>query len=392
MKRRLGMGLVGPGFIATHHIDAVRRLGYVDVVALASDNVASARVKADDLSIPKVYGDFNELLADPDIHVVHNTTPSFMHHPINLAAIRAGKHIISDKPLALTPEQCLELRDAAAEAGVVNAVTFNYRGNPLVQQARAMVAADEIGPVHYVHGQYIQDWMTDPHVYQWRMDPKLGGNSSALADIGSHWCDLAQHILGSPIVSVLADLSTGVPTRYRAAAAAEAFAKTDANTEKEAVPMTLEDTASVLLRFANGARGCMKVGQIMPGHKNDLQIELNGHKASLGWKQEEQNALWIGRVKQPNESMAKDPGLMVPDAAQFAHLPGGHQEGWPDAFRNVVAEIYKWVLAGGAPAAKPPMVSDFANGYAVSCVIAAMLRSHAAGGVWCSVEMQPAKV
>ena len=190
-RKRIGMGLVGPGFIAPHHIDAVRRLGYIDVIAIAGSSQSSAERKAEQLDIDRAYGSYLDLINDPDIDVVHNTTPSYMHFPISMATIKADKHIISDKPLAVTPDECAQLSDAAAAAGVVNAVTFNYRGNPLVQQARLMVAEQNIGALNFVHGYYLQDWMTDANVYSWRSDPTKNGVSSALADIGSHWCDLA---------------------------------------------------------------------------------------------------------------------------------------------------------------------------------------------------------
>src|SRR4051812_27789561 len=167
--RRIGMGLVGPGFVGAHHIDAVRRLGYVDVVAIAASSDASARRKADALGVSRAYGSFEALVADPDVHVVHNTTPNYLHVPVILAALEHHKHVISDKPLAMNAEDARQLLDAANRAGVVHAVTFNYRGNPLVQQAREMIAAGELGPVHFVHGAYLQDWLLESTDFSWRL-------------------------------------------------------------------------------------------------------------------------------------------------------------------------------------------------------------------------------
>ena len=193
------MGLVGPGFVGIHHIDAVRRLGFVDVVAIAGSDDRRTRAKADALGVPKAYGSFEALAADPEVHVVHNTAPNFLHGPIIRAALAHGKHIVSEKPLASSAEEAQGLWLAARDAGVVHAVTFNYRGNPMVQQARAMVAAGEIGAAHYVHGGYLQDWLLKPTDFSWRLEPDKGGASSAVADIGSHWCDLAQHVTGSRV-------------------------------------------------------------------------------------------------------------------------------------------------------------------------------------------------
>lgn len=379
--KKIGMGLIGPGFIAPHHIDAVRRLGFVDVVAIAGSSEAGAAQKAKLFNVDRSYGCYQDLIADPNITVVHNTTPSYLHFPISMAVIEAGKHIISDKPLAITAKEGAKLRDAAVAAGVVNAVTFNYRGNPLVQQARLMVERDDIGTVFFTHGHYLQDWMTDSTVYSWRSDPAKGGPSSALADIGSHWCDLAEHLTGARITAVLADLTTVVKTRYSAGASAEAFSH---NKTAEQVPVEVcgEDLASVLVRFDNGAKGCLSVGQVLPGHKNGLQIELNGRKASLRWNQEQQNELWIGHHDQPNSVMAKQPSLMLPEAMPYAHLPAGHQEGWADAFRNVVGDIYEWVRSG----VKPATVCTFADAHRTCMIIEAMLKSYEAGCVWQCVD------
>jgi predicted dehydrogenase len=384
-SERLGMGLVGPGFIARQHIDAVRRLGDVDIVGFAGSSRESAARKASVFKIDRVFDNYEQLVGAPEIDVVHNTTPSYMHVPVTLAALKAGKHVISDKPLAMTPQDCALLRDAAARAGVVNAVTFNYRGNPLVQEARIRIARGELGAVVSIHGQYLQDWMTDENVYSWRMDPVKGGISSALADIGSHWCDLAEHVAGAHITSVLADMMTVVATRYSAGASGDAFGKTGTS-ERHAVAVHGEDLATVLLRFSNGARGSLKVGQVLPGHKNDLQIEINGRAGSLRWEQERQNELWLGSSGQANATLAKDPSLLSETAAAYAHLPGGHQESWTDAFRNVIADIYTFIRSGGDERDRPPTLCTFADATRTCCIIDAMLRSASAGGVWAKVE------
>ena len=375
-KPKLTMGLVGPGFVAPHHLDAVRRLGDVEVVALAGSNLERAQRKAAELGVPKAYGSYEDLIADPSIDVVHNTTPNYLHLPVNLAAIQAGKHIVSDKPLAPSAVDCARLTEAAEAAHVVNAVTFNHRGYPLAQQMRSMIAAGDIGAPAFIHGSYLQDWMTSNRVYSWRMDPKLGGPSSALADIGSHWCDLAQHVLGSPIVAVFADLTTVVETRYSTGASSEAFAEIAEEAELKAFPMQQEDLGTVLLRFENGARGVMSVGQVLPGHKNELRLEINGRDASLAWNAQRANELWIGHHNRPNQVLAKDPSLMSPDARRYAHLPGGHQEAWTDAFRNVIADIYAWVRSGERQPPTGSTVSTFASATQVADVIEAMLESN----------------
>jgi len=385
MRGRIGMGLVGPGFVGAHHIDAVRRLGFVDVVAIAGSSEGSARAKAEVLGVPKAYGSYETLIADPAVHVVHNTTPNALHGPVILAALKAGKHVISDKPLATSASEARQLRDAAQKAGVIHAVTFNYRGNPLVQQAREMIESGSVGAVHFVHGGYLQDWLVESTDYSWRLDPETGGPSSAVADIGSHWCDLVQHVTGHRIVEVLADLTTVIDTRFRSHAPTDAFAQAGTGT-REAVKISSEDLATVLVRFDGGAKGAASVGQVCAGHKNDLWFEVNGRRASLGWKQERQNELWIGRRDAANATLAKDPSLLGPAAKAYAHLPGGHQEAWADAFRNIMRDVYTFIADGKTPGEpRPPAFATFEDGYDAACVVDAILESHRRGGVWTKV-------
>jgi predicted dehydrogenase len=383
--KRIGMGLVGPGFVGVHHIDAVRRLGFVDVVAVAGSSEASARRKADALGIPKAYGSYEALVADPDVHVVHNTTPNHLHAAVIKAALARRKHVVSDKPLGMTADEAECLWRAAREAGVVHAITFNYRGNPLVQQAREMIAAGEIGPVHFVHGGYLQDWLLEPTDFSWRLEPEKGGQSSAVADIGSHWCDLVQHVVGRRIVQVLADLTTVVATRLKPDASPEAFSR-GGGARREPFAVQSEDLAAILVRFDGGAKGSVSIGQVCAGHKNDLWFEVSGGRASLRWLQERQNELWIGRREAASATLPKDPALLAPGARAYAHLPGGHQEGWADAFRNVLGDVYRTIADGRAGGPRPPAFATFEDGYRAACIVDAVVDSHRHGGVWTTVR------
>jgi predicted dehydrogenase len=335
--------------------------------------------------VPKAYGRYEDLVADPDVHVVHNTTPNHLHVPVVTAAIRAGKHVVSDKPLATTADDARRLLKMATDAGVVHAVTFNYRGNPMVQQARETVATGKLGAVHFVHGNYLQDWLIEPTDFSWRLEPEKGGASSAVGDIGSHWCDLAQHVTGQRIVEVLADLATVVATRFRSAKSPEAFATTKTVGTREAFAVQSEDLATILLRFDGGAKGSVNIGQVCAGHKNDLWLEVNGARGSLRWQQERQNELWLGQRHAANAVLAKDPSLIAPAAAAYAHLPGGHQEGWSDAFSNVMRDIYGFIRAAKRDAPRPPAFATFEDGVQSACIVEAILESHRRGGVWAKV-------
>ena len=381
------MGIVGAGFVGPHHVDAVRRLGYVDVVAVAGSSQASAEKKAEALGARRAYGSYEALLNDPEIQVVHTATPNYLHYPVNAAAIAKGKHIVSDKPLAMTAAEAKKLLDQATQAGIVHAVTFNYRGNPLVQQARNTIARGDIGKPHFLVGQYLQDWLLKDTDYSWRLEPDKGGASSALGDIGSHWCDLAQHLSGLRITHVLGDITTVIPKRKKPVASREAFAAADANQKVETVDIKVEDLASVLLRFDNGAKGAFSVGQVCAGHKNDLEIEICGSKSSLKWRQEHQNELLIGHRDRPNEILQKDPALIDSEAGRYAHLPGGHQEAWADAFANLMRDIYGFIAEGRKPSdPHPPAFATFEDGYRANCIVEAILHSASKGSAWTKVE------
>jgi predicted dehydrogenase len=386
--KRIGMGIVGAGFVGPHHIDAVRRLGYVDVVAIAGSSDASARRKAEQLGVAKSYGSYEALIADPDVHVVHNTTPNYLHLPVNQAIIAAGKHVVSDKPLAMTAADARALRDAAAAKGVVHAVTFNYRGNPLVQQARLMVSRGDIGRPYFIHGHYLQDWLLKDTDYSWRLEPDKGGATSALGDIGSHWCDLAQHVSGLRITHVAADITTTIKRRKKPTGSREAFAAAGSGETVEEVDIAVEDLASVLLRFEREAKGAFSVGQVCAGHKNDVVLEVSGATAALRWLQERQNELWIGRRDTANEVLAKDPSLVDPAVQRYVHLPGGHQEAWADAFCNIMRDIYGFIAEGRRmrDGGQPPAFATFEDGYRANCLIEAMLESARRNSAWTEVQ------
>src|SRR5262245_42012932 len=385
-RKRVGMGIVGAGFVGPHHIDAVRRLGFVDIVAVAGSNEESGLRKAQQLGSRKGYGNYQALINDPEVDVVHVATPNNLHYPVISAALAKGKHVVSDKPLAVTAAEARRLVDQAARANVVAAVTFNYRGNPLIQEARHAVAKGDIGKPAFVHGYYLQDWLIKETDYSWRLEPEKGGGSSALGDIGSHWCDLAQYVTGSRITHVLGDITTVVPQRKKPHLAREAFQEASGPADLETVDIQVEDLASVLVRFDNGAKGVFTAGQVCAGHKNDLVLEICGSKASICWRQEQQNELWIGRRDKANEILQKDPSLMDPAVRSYARLPGGHQEAWADAFCNLMREIYGHIVSGERPdPASPHVFATFEDGYRVNCIVETILKS-AKQGVWTKVE------
>jgi len=239
--------------------------------------------------------------------------------------------------------------------------------------------------VHFVHGAYLQDWLLQPTDFSWRLEPDKGGPSSAMGDIGSHWCDLVQHVVGQRIVEVLADLTTVIGTRMKPSTSTEAFAKGGAD-GRTPVSIQSEDLATILVRFEGGAKGSVSVGQVCAGHKNGLWFEANGRRASLRWLQERQNELWIGRRDRANETLLKDPSIEGPAARAYTHLPGGHQEAWADAFCNVMRDVYGHIATGKKMSdPRPPAFASFEDGYHSACIVEAVLESHRRGGVWTKV-------
>lgn len=369
----INVGIIGSGFIGPAHIEALRRLGFVQVVALCDGTLEQAQEKAQALNIPHAYGNVEELLAHPDLHVVHNCTPNHLHAQINRQILRAGKHVFSEKPLCMTPEEAHELVELAERAGVVHGVSFVYRQFAMVRQAQSMMREGSLGRLFASHGSYLQDWMLLDTDYNWRVDAALGGASRAVADIGSHWCDTVQFVTGRRIVEVMADLSIVWPTRKANVAGNSTFTQQDSAVfENKAV--TTEDFGSVLFRFDDGSKGCFSVSQVSAGRKNRLSFEINGSEKSVAWDQEVPQQLWIGHRSQANQTLSDDPGLMNRDAADSAHFPGGHIEGWPDAFKNMMAQFYRAVQTGVMPV--KPLFATFYDGANVMYIIDAIVKSH----------------
>lgn len=366
-------GVIGTGFIGPAHIEALRRLGFVEVIAVAERGDDLANAKAKELSIPKGYGDYHDLLADPDVQVVHNCTPNHLHFQVNKEIMAAGKHVVSEKPLAMDSAESRELVKLAKDAGVVNAINFNYRYNPLVQQARAMCAGDDVGRVLAVQGSYLQDWLLEETDWNWRLVPEMSGKSRAVADIGSHLCDIVQFVTGLKIVRVMADLQTIHPTRKKPKKEVATYSGQELRPEDlEDVAIDTEDYGSILVEFDSGAHGVMTVNQCAAGRKNRLFYEIDGAKCALAWDQERPNELWIGRRGQANQVMMKDASLMHAAAQEYAHYPGGHNEAYPDAPKNLFRNVYGFI-AGKRPGGD---FATFVDGHNEIAICDAVLASN----------------
>jgi predicted dehydrogenase len=350
----LRAGVVGTGFIGAVHVEALRRLG-VEVVGVVGSTPERASAK----KLAPVLDSYDAMLADDRVDVVHLTTPNHLHHPQVKQALEAGKHVVCEKPVAMTSEQSAELLELAERTSLVHCTNFNIRFYPQAQQARALVADGALGEVWNVHGGYLQDWLLLPTDWNWRLEPEKGGELRAVADIGSHWLDLVQFVLGRRVESLLADLATTIPVRQRPAREIETFASAD-DVEREDAPMGTEDLAHILLRFERGSRGSLVVSQVSAGRKNSLRFQVDGSSAALAWDSERNEELWLGHRGQPNEHVLRDPALLEPGRSRIG-LPGGHAEGFAETFRELYRAVYTAVAAGGPPEA--PDYPTFADGH-----------------------------
>ena len=375
----MNVAIVGSGFMGAAHLDALRRVPNVRVVAIASVDRPRAEQLAGQFDVPAVVDDWRELLARDDVQAVHNCTPNDLHFAVNRACLEAGKHVLSEKPLTMTSAESGELVRLARERGLVTAVNFNYRGYPLVQQARAMAAGGALGDLFLVHGHYLQDWLLLDTDYNWRLESGVSGASRAVADIGSHWFDLAQFVTGRKIVAVFAHLFRAHDTRKKPRRAVETYKGKEegAPQEYDEVTIDTEDGGLVLVEFEGGLRGSLTVSQVSAGRKNRQWIEVDGSRSALAWDQEEPNQLWVGHRDRANEVLMKDPSLLDPAAKGYAHYPGGHPEGYPEGPRNLFGNFYRYIAAGGRPGADPADFPTFADGDAEVRIVEAVLESHA---------------
>ena len=371
--RKIRVGIIGTGFSASAHMEALRRIPNIDVVAVASRKLSSAQNFASYHRIPNAYADAHALIGDDSIDVVHNCTTNHLHFQYNKEILLAGKHLMTEKPLALNSEQTAELVELAEKSSSVSAITFNYRFYPLVSHMKEQIAAKKHGKAHMVYGGYVQDWCLNQSDYSWRMDKKMNGESRAIADIGSHWCDTVEYILGKKIVSVCADLGRVHEVRYKSVTqTGNTFTQRGGQGEMEEVPIDTEDFGNVLVRFEDNIQGVFTVSQVNAGRKNKFHFDIATTHASLSWDQENPNELWIGRKDKANEVLMKDPSLLSEQSAKLALYPGGHQEGWPDGLKNLFINFYDTILSGQ----KQGNFAAISDGHHIMHVIEAIVESH----------------
>jgi predicted dehydrogenase len=377
---RPGAAVIGSGFIGTVHVEALRRLG-VTVHGILGSTPERTSARAERLGVPRAYADIAELLADPAVEVVHVTSPNHLHHPQVKAILAAGRHVVCEKPLAVTSAQSAELVAIAEASDRICAVNYNIRFYPLNQHLYGAVAAGELGDIRLVTGRYFQDWLFLDTDWNWRLDPHEGGELRAFGDIGTHWIDLVSFITRSRVVAVLAELVTAIPVRHAPAGPVETFS-TQRFAETIPTSMTTDDIALLLLRFANGARGSVAISQVSAGRKNSLLYVVDGTRGSAAWDSEMPDHLWLGHRDAPNEILQRSPALMNAVGSAAASLPGGHVEGFGDTFHALFRAIYAAIDEGRMP--DQPTFATFEDGHHEMLLGDAVQRS-AREGRWADV-------
>lgn len=344
------VAIIGTGFIGPVHVEALRRIG-IQVVGVLGSSPDKSAVAARLLGIERAYTELQEIVTDPTVDSVHITSPNQAHFDQAIACLRAGKHVLCEKPLAMNSEESSQLVQFAKQSGVAAGVNYNIRYYPLCIEARERRKQNLLGSVHHVAGCYVQDWLFHRHDYNWRVSSARGGPLRAVADIGTHWLDLVRSITGLEVESVCADLQTVFPSRLQARGPTETFSSNRPSDSRE-VRVDTEDFGSVLLRFRKqaedetAARGVLWVSQVTAGRKNSLKWEVAGSKQALSWNSECPNQLWVGHRDQPNEILTRDPALMDKNAAEFSSYPGGHNEGFSDTFKQLFRDFYACIERG----------------------------------------------
>jgi predicted dehydrogenase len=375
----IGAAVIGTGFIGAVHLSTLRRLG-IPIVGVLGSSAARGAERARALGVARAYGSLDDLLADSAVKVVHVTSPNVAHYGQVKAILAAGKHVICEKPLAMTARQSAEMVEMARASGRLAAVCYNTRFYPLNQHAHGMMKAGELGDLRLITGHFHQDWLARDTDWNWRLEVDEGGPLRSVSDIGTHWVDLTSFITGHKPVSVMAELATFIPERQKPIGPVETFTTSTGATETRRIQT--DDAATILLRYGNGGRGMMSTSQVSHGRRGLLCWDISGSKASAAWSAEHPEDLWIGHREAPNQLLLRDPALMNATGAAAAFMPGGHPEGFGDTWAAFFTQVYRDVSRGSR--SPTSTWATFDDGHYEMLFCDAVLAS-AARGAWVDV-------
>lgn len=374
MAYDIGVAVIGAGFIGPVHLEALRRLGIrvTGILGCSWEESCSARKTH---GVAKAYRDYDEVLADREVQSVHLAVPNVLHYSMAKQALQAGKHVMCEKPLAMNSKETAELVELAAAGRQAAGVCYNVRFYPINLEVRQMIQRGEMGNIHLVNGSYTQDWLLYNTDYNWRVLADQGGELRAVADIGTHWMDLILTLTGLEIESVFADLHTLHPVRKRPKGEVETFTgKPGDASATDPVKIDTDDYGCVMFRFKDGAKGSLYVSQVTAGRKNCIRYEISGSDGALAWNSETPNELWIGQRGRPNRLLLRDPSLLSEPVRRYTNYPGGHNEGFPDTFKQCFRAFYDSIHQGDT--GTPPDYPTFQDGHREVVLCEAILRSH----------------
>jgi predicted dehydrogenase len=380
----MAVAVVGTGFIGPVHVEALRRLN-IEVKGILGSSPEKSERAAKSLGLAVGYKSYKDIIKDKDVTVVHITSPNRHHLQQASSALEAGKHVVCEKPLAMTTKETKELvKLSQRKPELIAAVNYNIRFYPVVLHTRELIKSGKLGEIYSVSGCYVQDWLLFDADYNWRVEAKDGGKLRAIGDIGTHWMDLMGFVTGLKTKRLVADLATFIKQRKKPKGGSETFiGKLSSDPKKyDLVNINTEDWGAVLFNYDNGARGVMNVSQTSAGRKNFLNFEICGSKGAVSWNSERPNELWLGYRDKPNEILIKDPSLMDAAVLPYANYPGGHAEGFPDTFKQLYRAIYGYLAAGDFK--KPKPFPTFADGHDEVLLCEKILESHK-GKKWVSV-------
>lgn len=379
MKPNVRTGIIGAGMMGVQHVEAIRRVPGIEIVALADPDYHMARKTCETLCIPSAYDDYSVMIASERLDAVHVCSPNFTHYSISKAALLAGLHVFCEKPLAGSAAETEELAALAGERGLIAAVDFNYRQNVIVREMRALLEDASWGKTFLIRGEYLQDWMMYDTDYNWRCIPEVNGASRAIADIGSHWFDAVQYITGKRVVRLYAKNITIHQQRKKYQQQAKTFEK-QAGDAYQLIDIESEDAAFILFEMEDGVPGVLTVSQVSAGYKNSMVISLDGSNRSLTWEQESPDKLLIRTREDGTTARLAAAGAMHGAANAYTTLPAGHAEGWADGLKNSVNAFYE-ALKGRRDAG----FATFSEGNDIVRIVEACLLS-ADKNAWVDVE------
>lgn len=332
-------GIIGTGFIGKVHLETVRRLGNVEVVAIA-DNV-NARETAEELNVPNYYEDYKKMIDEMNLDMVHICTPNYTHYEIAMYAMERGVNIICEKPMATSIKEAEEMLAKSKEKGVVAAVNFHNRFYPMTNHLMNIIKDGELGDIFSITGSYCQDWLLYPTDYSWRLISAESGNTRAVSDIGSHWMDLAEYVSGQKITAVCADFQTIFETRKKPNKQVLAFSTEKfSDSDYKEIPVDTEDNAYILFRFSGGAKGSAFISQVIAGKSVAIDLLVGGYKMSAEWNSADVNSLDIGLRDESTRHVEKGAATVHQNTLPYVAYPFGHAEGFADAFKQGFKEMY----------------------------------------------------